>query len=72
MAQGGKEKEDEKERLSIKFIEHLSQRHKDEEDEEDEEDEDFMNLRPSHHWNFIKAVNVSEKLQYYLSTKLSY
>ena len=69
MAQGGEEKEDEKERLSIKFIEHLSQRHK---DEEDERDEDCMNLRPSHHWNFIKAVNVSEKLQYYLSTKLSY
>ena len=69
MAQGGEEKEDEKERLSIKFIEHLSQRHK---DEEDEGDEDCMNLNPSHHWNFIKAVNVSEKLQYYLSTKLSY
>ena len=69
MAQGGEEKEDEKERLSIKFIEHLSQRHK---DEEDEGDEDCMNLSPSHHWNFIKAVNVSEKLQYYLSTKLSY
>lgn len=54
MAQGGKEKEDEKERLSIKFIEHLSQRHK---DEEDEKDKDCMNLRPSHHWDFIKAVN---------------
>lgn len=54
MAQGGEEKKDEKERLSIKFIEHLSQRHK---DEEGEGDEDCMILTPSHHWNFIKAVN---------------
>ena len=70
MAQGGEEIEDEKERLSIKFIKHLSQKwHK---DEKDEKDEDCWNLRPSHDWNSIKAVNVSEKLQYYLSIKLSY
>ena len=70
MAQGGEEIEDEKERLSIKFIKHLSQKWR--EDEKDEKDEDCRNLRPSHDWNSIKAVNVSEKLQYYLSIKLSY
>lgn len=63
MAQGGEEIETEKRRLSITFIEHLSQKSND-------ECKDCRNLKPSHNWNVIKAVDVSEKLQYYLSIEL--
>ena len=63
MAQRGEEIETEEKRLSIKFIQHLAQKSKD-------ECKDCTNLNPSRNWDFIKAVDVSEKLQYYLSIEL--
>lgn len=63
MAQGGEEIETEEKRLSIKFIQHLAQKSKD-------ECKDCEKLNPSRNWDSIKAVDVSEKLQYYLSIEL--
>ena len=63
MAQGGEEIESEEKRLSIKFIQHLAQKSKD-------ECKDCEKLNPSRNWDSIKAVDVSEKLQYYLSIEL--
>lgn len=63
MAQGGEEIETEEKRLSIAFIEQLAQKSKD-------ECKDYPNKEPSHDWDSIKAVDVSEKLQYYLSIEL--
>lgn len=53
MAQGGEEIETEKKRLSITFIEHLSQKSND-------ECKDCTNLKPSHNWDIIKAVDFKE------------
>ena len=64
MAQVGKGQElSEQERRSIEFIQKLSEIRWSKED-----GDDCRPLQPSNDWSRIRAVNVSEKLRYHLTS----